>query len=142
MDTVTVTGLLSRARAGDEAAFGELVAPYQRELQVHCYRILGSLQDAEDVVQETLLSAWRGLGGFAERSSVRTWLYRIATNRSLDAVRANTRRDEPVTTRVNGRTAPPPTHQGEVPWLTPYPDDLLELADPTPGPEALVESRE
>src|SRR3954471_18531491 len=96
------TDLLLRARSGDEAAFGELVAPYQRELLVHCYRILGSLQDAEDVLQETLLSAWRGLDGFEERSSVRTWLYRIATNRSLDAVRANARRDGPMTTRING----------------------------------------
>src|ERR1700754_4808467 len=90
------TDLLSLARAGDEAAFGELVAPYRHELQVHCYRILGSLQDAEDVLQETLLSAWRGLDGFEGRSSVRTWLYRIATNRSLDAVRATARRDDPV----------------------------------------------
>jgi hypothetical protein len=74
------TDLLSLARGGDEDAFGELVAPYRHELQVHCYRILGSLQDAEDALQETLLSAWRGLDGFEERSSVRTWLYRIATN--------------------------------------------------------------
>ena len=93
------TDLLSLARAGDEDAFGELVAPYRRELLVHCYRILGSLHDAEDVLQETLLSAWRGLDGFEGRSSVRTWLYRIATNRSLDAIRANARRDEPMTTR-------------------------------------------
>ena len=136
------TDLLSLARAGDEAAFGELVAPYQRELQVHCYRILGSLQDAEDVMQETLLSAWRGLGGFAERSSVRTWLYRIATNRSLDALRSGARREGPVTTRINGLVPPEPTRLTEVPWLTPYPDDLLDLADPGPGPEAVVEERE
>jgi RNA polymerase sigma-70 factor (ECF subfamily) len=136
------TDLLSLARAGDEDAFGELVAPYRHELQVHCYRILGSLPDAEDVVQETLLSAWRGLDGFEGRSSVRTWLYRIATNRSLDAIRAVARRDEPVTTRINGLVPPTPTHRGEVPWLTPYPDDLLDLPDPTPGPEALVESHE
>jgi RNA polymerase sigma-70 factor (TIGR02960 family) len=136
------TDLLSRARAGDEEAFGELVASYRRELLVHCYRILGSLQDAEDVLQETLLSAWRGLDGFEERSSVRTWLYRIATNRSLDAVRANARRDDPMTTRINGLVPPPPTHHGQVPWLTPYPDDLLDLPDPAPGPEAVVESRE
>ena len=134
--------LLSLARAGDEDAFGELVASYRHELLVHCYRILGSLQDAEDVLQETLLSAWRGLDGFEERSSVRTWLYRIATNRSLDAVRANARRDDPMTTRINGLVPPPPTHHGEVPWLTPYPDDLLDLPDPTPGPEAVVELHE
>lgn len=136
------TDLLSLASAGDEDAFGALVAPYRRELQVHCYRILGSLQDAEDVLQETLLSAWRGLGGFEQRSSVRTWLYRIATNRCLDAIRAHARRDEPVTTRVNGLVPPEPTHYGQVPWLTPYPDDLLDLPDPAPGPDVLVESHE
>ena len=102
------TDLLSLARGGDKDAFGELVAPYRHELQVHCYRILGSLHDAEDALQETLLSAWRGLDGFEERSSVRTWLYRIATNRSLDAIRASARRDEPMTTRVNGLVPPPP----------------------------------
>jgi RNA polymerase sigma-70 factor (TIGR02960 family) len=133
---------LSLARAGDQAAFGELVAPYRHELQVHCYRILGSLQDAEDVLQETLLSAWRGLAGFEERSSVRTWLYRIATNRSLDAVRASTRREPEVSPRINGLTAPEPSRYGEVPWLTPYPDVLLDLPDPTPGPEAVVELHE
>jgi RNA polymerase sigma-70 factor (TIGR02960 family) len=136
------TDLLSLARGGDEDAFGELVAPYRHELQVHCYRILGSLQDAEDALQETLLSAWRGLDGFEERSSVRTWLYRIATNRSLDAVRAGARKDEQVTTRINGLVPPAPTHHGEVPWLTPYPSDLLDLPDPTPGPDVVVESRE
>jgi RNA polymerase sigma-70 factor (TIGR02960 family) len=136
------TDLLELARAGDEAAFGDLVAPYRRELQVHCYRILGSLQDAEDVLQETLLSAWRGLGAFEARSSVRTWLYRIATNRSLDAVRAGARRERDMSTRINGLEPPAPTRYGEVAWLTPYPDDLLELPDPTPGPEAVVESHE
>src|SRR3954465_5443741 len=103
------TDLLLRARSGDEAAFGELVAPFQRELQVHCYRILGSLQDAEDVLQETLLSAWRGVRDFVERSSGRTLLYRIATNRSLDALRAGSRRDGPMTARIRGFAAPEPT---------------------------------
>ena len=83
---------LERARAGDEQAFRELTDPYRRELQVHCYRMLGSLTEAEDVLQETLLSAWRGLAGFAERASVRSWLYRIATNRCLNARRAAGRR--------------------------------------------------
>src|ERR1700759_227028 len=104
--------------------------------------MLGSLPDAEDMVQETLLSAWRGLAGFEERSSVRTWLYRIATNRSLDAVRASARRESEVTAQINGRMAPEPTHYGEVPWLTPYPDALFDVPDPAPGPEAMVERRE
>ena len=142
MDTGLPADLLERARAGDQDAFGTLVAPYRHELQVHCYRILGSMQDAEDVLQETLLSAWRGLDGFEERSSVRTWLYRIATNRSLDAVRAGARRERDMRTRINGYLPPEPTHYGEVPWLTPYPDELLDLTDPTPGPEAVVESHE
>ena len=77
---------LELARAGDEDAFRELTDPYRHELQLHCYRIVGSVQDAEDLVQETLLAAWRGLGEFGERASIRTWLYRIATNRSIDAL--------------------------------------------------------
>ena len=84
--------LTARARAGDQEAFRELVHPYSRELQVHCYRILGSAQDAEDALQETLLAAWRGLPGFEERASIRTWLYRIATSRCLNTLRATSRR--------------------------------------------------
>src|SRR5215813_10400234 len=79
-DGLVSADLLARARAGDGEAFGELIEPYRRELQVHCYRILGSAQDAEDAVQETLLAAWRGLDGFEGRASVRTWLYRVATS--------------------------------------------------------------
>src|ERR1041384_4874494 len=93
METDT-TGLIARARAGDHDAFGDLVQAHTHELQVHCYRILGSLQDAEDAVQETLVSAWRNLGEFGERSSLRTWLYRIATNRCLSVLRAGGRRPE------------------------------------------------
>ena len=85
---------LARARAGDRAAFEALVAPYQRELQLHCYRILGSLQDAEDQLQETLLSAWRGFETFEGCASLRSWLYRIATNRCLNALRDRSRRPQ------------------------------------------------
>ena len=88
------TEALARARSGDEDAFRELTDPYRRELQQHVYRIVGSAQDAEDLLQETLLAAWRGLERFEERASVRAWLYRIATNRSLDALRASRRRRE------------------------------------------------
>src|SRR5215210_452772 len=92
---------LRRARAGDEEAFRELTDPFRRELQVHCYRILGSVQDAEDLVQETLLAAWRGLEAFEGRSSVRAWLYRIATNRCLTALRDRARRPREVPVMVD-----------------------------------------
>ena len=132
--------MLARARAGDERAFRELTDPYRRELQLHAYRIVGSTQDAEDLLQETLLAAWRGLEQFQERASVRTWLYRIATNRSLDALRANRRRlaDLPRMTDV-----PEPTRRTEPIWLEPYPDVLLEgIPDNAPGPDARYETRE
>jgi RNA polymerase sigma-70 factor (TIGR02960 family) len=134
--------LIDRAQAGDGQAFRQLVEPYQRELQVHCYRILGSVQDAEDAVQETLLAAWRNLGGFEQRSSLRTWLYRIATTRSLNALRSASRRSS--MRWSNPDIEPPePTRLGEVPWLEPYPDVLLaELPDQAPGPQARYESRE
>jgi RNA polymerase sigma factor (sigma-70 family) len=86
------TDLISRARDGDGEAFRALTEPHRRELHVHCYRMLGSFQDAEDALQDTMLSAWRGLDGFAGRSSIRTWLYRIATNRCLSALRSAGRR--------------------------------------------------
>jgi RNA polymerase sigma-70 factor (TIGR02960 family) len=130
---------LSRARAGDEDAFGELTGPYQRELQLHIYRIVGSAQDAEELLQETLLAAWRGLGQFEGRASVRAWLYRIATNRSLDALRASRRRPEDQ--RMS--QMPEPTRWNEPVWLEPYPDLLLEgIPDEAPGPEARYESKE
>jgi RNA polymerase sigma-70 factor (TIGR02960 family) len=134
--------LISRARAGDGDAFEALTQPYRRELQVHCYRMLGSFQDAEDAVQDTLLSAWQGLGGFEERASLRTWLYRIATNRCLNARRATSRR-KAKEWDVPGVDPPEPTRLGEVPWLEPYPDSQLERTiDASPGPEARYEQTE
>src|SRR5215470_16883551 len=130
------------ARRGDSEAFGALVEPYLRELRAHCYRILGSTVDAEDALQETLLSAWRGLSGFGGQASFRSWLFRVATNRCLDVLRAWRRRSrvEPVMLDVG---PPEPTRYGEVLWLQPYPDVLLEgVIDQTPGPEAQYEARE
>ena len=121
-----VTGdLMSRARAGDGEAFRALVQPYRAELQVHCYRMLGSLQDAEDALQEALLSAWQGFAGFEGRASLRTWLYRIATNQCLNARRAAGRRPAKEWD-VPGMEPPEPTRLGEVVWLEPYPDALLD----------------
>jgi RNA polymerase sigma-70 factor (TIGR02960 family) len=133
--------VLTRARSGDEEAFRRLTDPYRRELQLHCYRILGSLQDAEDLLQETLLAAWRGLEGFEERASLRTWLYRIATNRCLNFLRDNARRPR---LEVRAMTdIPEPTRTGEITWLEPYPDDLLDrLPDAAPGPDARYEAKE
>nr|WP_203991474.1 RNA polymerase subunit sigma-70 [Virgisporangium aurantiacum] len=101
-------------------AFGDLVEPYRRELHLHCYRLLGSLTDADDVLQEVLLAAWRGLPAFNHRASLRTWLYRIATNRCLNAIRDGRRRIpvEP----VPPFEPPEPTRRGDVPWLQPYPE--------------------
>ena len=131
---------LSRARAGDEEAFRELIDPYRGELQLHCYRMLGSVQDAEDVLQETLLAAWRGVGLFDGRSSLRAWLYRIATNLCLNALRDRKRRPpkaEPIA------EPPEPTRRSEPIWLDPYPDALLDtVADTSPGPEARYELKE
>jgi RNA polymerase sigma-70 factor (TIGR02960 family) len=133
---------LTRARAGDEEAFRELTDPHRRELQLHCYRILGSMQDAEDMLQETLLAAWRNLEGFERRASVRAWLYRIATNRCLDALRARSRRPREVPAMQHER-APEPTGRFEPIWLEPYPDVLLEdIAERAPGPAARYEARE
>jgi RNA polymerase sigma-70 factor (TIGR02960 family) len=131
--------LLARAQAGDAEAFGALVAPYRRELQAHCYRILGSVADAEDVLQETMMAAWRGIGQFEGRASLRTWLYRIATNKSLNQLRGSRRRF----TYEPGVPLPEPTRSDEPLWLEPYPDLLLgELPDAAPGPEARYEISE
>ncbi|TCN43891.1 RNA polymerase sigma-70 factor (ECF subfamily) [Kribbella orskensis] len=134
--------LISRARAGDGEAFRALTEPHRRELQVHCYRMLGSFQDAEDALQDTLLGAWRGLGGYDGRASLRTWLYRIATNRCLSALRSASRRPAKEWD-IPGVEPPEPTRLGEVVWLEPYPDALLEGAINLPlGPEARYEQTE
>jgi RNA polymerase sigma-70 factor (TIGR02960 family) len=135
--------LLARARAGDGEAFRELAGPHRRELQVHCYRMLGSVADAEDAVQETMLAAWQGIGGFTEeRASLRTWLYTIATSRCLNARRAASRR--PARERDVSRFGPPvPTPRDEPAWLQPFPDAFLEGAvGVPPGPEARYEQAE
>jgi RNA polymerase sigma-70 factor (TIGR02960 family) len=132
--------VLARARAGDERAFHELTEPHRRELQLHCYRILGSVHDAEDMVQETLLAAWRSLEAFEGRASVRSWLYRIATNRCLNALRARSRRPREVPAM---RDALEPTRRPEPVWLEPYPDVLLEdIPALSAGPAARYEARE
>jgi RNA polymerase sigma-70 factor (TIGR02960 family) len=137
-----IDDLISKARAGDGNAFRELTEPHRRELQVHCYRMLGSLQDAEDALQETLLAAWKGLGEFEERASLRTWLYRIATNRCLNARRSASRRPAKEWD-VPGVLPPEPSRLGEVVWLEPFPDSLFEGAIDVPlGPEARYQQTE
>ncbi len=133
---------LARAQRGDETAFAELTDPYRRELQLHCYRILGSFQDAEDLLQETLLAAWRGLERFEGRSSLRAWLYTIATNRCLNALRDGARRPQPA--GISARGGPGLSESfAEISWLEPYPDQLIEgVADLAPGPEARYEAKE
>jgi RNA polymerase sigma-70 factor (TIGR02960 family) len=134
--------LISRARAGDGEAFRELTEPHRRELQVHCYRMLGSFYDAEDALQDTLLDAWQGLAGFEGRASIRTWLYRIATNRCLKALRSASRRPAKEWD-VPGVQPPEPTRLGEIVWLEPFPDAFLEGGTGVPpGPEARYEQTE
>ena len=147
--------LLSLAQAGDGDAFGKLTDPFRRELQVHCYRMLGSAHDAEDLLQETLIAAWRGIGQFEGRSSLRAWLYRIATNQCLNSLRGDkaralaARRGAPARPGITGAGAaglpalPEIASDDEPTWLEPYPDELLAgLPDAAPGPEARYESRE
>jgi RNA polymerase sigma-70 factor (TIGR02960 family) len=120
----------------DEHAFRELAEAHRRELQVHCYRLVGSVQDAEDLVQETLLAAWRGLDGFEGRASLRSWLYRIATNRCLNALRDRGRRVPELPVPPDGAPEPPlPTRRRDPVWLEPLPDTMLD-------PEARYETRE
>jgi RNA polymerase sigma-70 factor (ECF subfamily) len=124
--------LVELAAGGDRSAFERLVIPYRPELHVHCYRMLGSLHDAEDLVQETLLRAWRGLGGFERRSSVRAWLYKIATNACLNQLRRRPRVVVPSAYQPADPGAPPAA--AEVPWIEPYPDRLIRFAEPEPDP--------
>ncbi len=125
--TSTPSATLARAKAGDQNAFADLVIPFRRPLLVHCYRILGSVQDAEDVLQEVLLSAWRALDQF-DGASLKAWLYRIATNRSLNYLRDGARRPVQAATPQLG-----PVSSAEPWWLEPFPDALLD--DTTPGPK-------
>jgi RNA polymerase sigma-70 factor (ECF subfamily) len=136
------TQLIDEARSGDQLAFERLVEPYRRELQVHAYRMLGSVAEAEDALQETLLAAWQGLPGFEGRASIRSWLYRIATTRSLNMLRSARRRPAAHLAALDAMP-PEPTRLGEVVWLEPYPDVLMaEVADTAPGPEARYDARE
>ena len=134
--------LLAQARAGDGEAFSQLTGPYRRELLAHCYRMLASAQDAEDVLQDTMLAAWQNLAAFEERASLRTWLYRIATNRCLNALRSASRRPA-MPSPLPGTGPPGPPRASEVTWLEPYPDLLLEgIPDRQPGPGARYEATE
>jgi RNA polymerase sigma-70 factor (TIGR02960 family) len=131
--------VLTRAQAGDSDAFDELTDPFRRELRVHCYRILGSFQDAEDLLQETLLSAWQALDRFDGRS-LRAWLYRIATNRCLNYLRASSRRPTIIGGSDSTSLFGDATHSDEPWWLEPYPDALIDELEP--GPEARYDARE
>jgi RNA polymerase sigma-70 factor (TIGR02960 family) len=139
-ETADVTRqLLARARAGDGDAFAELTGPLRRELQVHCYRILGSVADAEDMLQEAMMAAWRGLDRFEERASLRSWLYTIATNKCLNHLRSSWR----LLPHGSQLPVPEPTRSGEPLWLEPYPDTMLgEMPDSAAGPEMRYEARE
>jgi RNA polymerase sigma-70 factor (TIGR02960 family) len=141
---MTQEPMLDRARAGEEIAFAELTETFRPELQLHCYRIVGSVQDAEDLVQETLLAAWRGLGGFEKRASIRTWLYRIATNRCLNHLRDRGRRLPELPAPPEPAGPPPePTRRSDPVWLEPYPDVLLEgLRQQADTPDSRYASRE
>jgi RNA polymerase sigma-70 factor (TIGR02960 family) len=131
--------VLARAQAGDNGAFAELTDPYRRELHVHCYRILGSFHDAEDLLQESLLSAWQALDRFDGRS-LRAWLYRIATNRCLNYLRDSSRRPQAPNPVAPGSPFASAAHSDEPWWLEPYPDALI--GDVESGPEARYEARE
>jgi RNA polymerase sigma-70 factor (TIGR02960 family) len=124
----------------DDEVFREVIAPYAAELHLHCYRLLGSVTDADDILQEVLIGAWRGWEGFAGRSSVRTWLYRIATNRCLNAIRDGKRRPPPEP--LPPFDPPAPSRRSDVTWLQPYPDTWLQDVDAEAGPAARYEQCE
>ncbi len=136
-------GLLERASAGEERAFGELVDPYRGELHAHCYRMLASVHDAEDALQDAMLRAWRGLSKFQRRSSLRSWLYTIATNACLDQISKRPKRVLPID---YGPATDPSVGPGEPVvesvWIEPYPDELLGVEDGYTAPEASYERRE
>jgi len=142
---MTLTDLspqLSAAQNGDQDAFEQITEPYRRELRVHCYRILGSLEDAEDVLQETFLRAWRRLSSYEGRASLRAWLYKIATNASLDALDSRRVRGLPTTTHPVAQPGDPfPSPVLEPVWLEAIPDTLLD-DQPTFNPEARYDARE
>src|SRR5260370_20897569 len=139
-DAMVTAGTLARARAGDEQAFRELTDPYRAELLAHCYQILGSVADAEDMLRETLLGAWRGLSSFEGRSSLRAWLHKIAVNGCLNALRDRSRRPREVPLTAE---PPQPTRQADPVWVEPYPDVLLDgVPDLAPGPEARYDTKE
>ena len=135
--------VLEAARGGDEDAFRALVEPHRGELQAHCYRMLGSVHDAEDALQDALLRAWRGLSGLEDRAALRAWLYRISTNTCLDAIGRRPKRVLPID---YGPAASPDEGPGEPVvesvWVEPYPDERLAVEDGYAGPEARYEQRE
>ncbi len=146
ISTWTEPALLAAAGNGDEAAFEQLVEPRRSELHAHCYRMLGSVQDAEDAMQEVLLRAWRGLAGFEGRSSLRSWLYRIATNVCLSAIDKRPKRVHRVLPLDYGPASDPhgafPEPVTEAVWIEPYPDEALGLEDGRAAPDARYEQRE
>ena len=140
---MTEAALLEAARGGDEGAFAQLIEPYRRELHAHCYRMLGSLHDAEDALQEALLRIWRGLDRVRDRGALRAWLYRIATNASLDIVARRKRRLLPVEyAPAADPNQPPGQPVTDQVWIEPYPDETLEVPDGRAGPDARYEQRE
>jgi RNA polymerase sigma-70 factor (ECF subfamily) len=136
--------VLTAVRSGDESTFGAITERYRRQLHVHCYRMTGSVDDAEDLVQETMLRAWRSRASFEGRSSFRNWLYRIATNACLNALERSPRRvTAPDVAPATEDPRSKPKWATELPWLQPYPDELLEPAAPHEAePEAVVAARE